>query len=125
MVKQVIRFVSTTVVSLICVCALPASLRAHDATPAVVSSEGADEAAIRKWVDDWYGRQTPDPGDGAIEKMTIVYLRISGNKAIVCGDYGRALPGTNVLKQMHGRYVRLLVKEDGQWVNRDGAGFTY
>jgi hypothetical protein len=41
-------------------------------------------------------------------KMTIVYLRITGDKAIVHGDYGRFRPGSEKMQKLVGHYVRLL-----------------
>jgi hypothetical protein len=45
---------------------------------------------------------------GCIMKMTIVYLRITGDKAIVHGDYGRFRPRSEKMQKLLGHYVRLL-----------------
>jgi hypothetical protein len=84
----------------------------------------ADAAAIHQWVDHWYGEQNPDK-DGYVMRMTVDYLRITGTRAIVAGDYGHALPGASKLNSLSGHYVRLLEKKDGKWVNTDKIGFVY
>jgi nicotinamide riboside kinase len=89
-----------------------------------VIGKDADLAAIHAWVDHWYGEQTPDQ-DGTVMRMTVDCLRLTGNKALVTGDYGRALQGASQLKSLSGHYVRLLEKKDGKWVNTDRIGFVY
>jgi hypothetical protein len=98
--------------SVLCRCALlcllaiiPLQESFASGEPIRVADFKSDDAAIRAWVARWYGAQTPDPTDGCIMKMTIVYLRISGDKAIVHGDYGRTLPGKNKLQKLAGHYM--------------------
>ena len=118
--------------SVLCACALlclltiiPAHASFAFGEPVRAADFKSDEEAIRGWVARWYGTQTPDPADGCIKKMTVVYLRITGDKAIVHGDYGRALPGNEKLQKPVGHYVRMLEKRDGLWANTGEVGFVY
>jgi hypothetical protein len=112
--------------ALFCLLAIiPAQASFASGEPVRLADFKSDEAAIRAWVARWYGVQTPDPADRCIMKMTIVYLRITEDKAIVHGDYGRALPGNDKLQKLLGHYVRLLEKRDGLWANTDKVGFVY
>lgn len=118
--------------SVLCTCALLCLLAIIPQEPSFAFGEPvragdfkSDEEAIRGWVARWYGTQTPDPVDRCIKKMTILYLRITGDKAIVLGDYGRALPGNEKLQKLVGHYVRALEKRDGFWSNTGEVGFVY